>query len=230
MTLLELLAVVRRRWVVILMGVVISAMLAYQVGQRPPVYWSQVDVLFLLPSTPEDLNAFNAQTEGLIATAGLVARDVMVGDAASAPQVVSDQVTLVAQGVRDGFSVRLPNTGGQWANSFDRAALDVQAVGPTEAGVRSTMEGLIQRISDDLAAREAAMGVAEEHRIRLRLSPGTPYIRREQGRPNQAMAVAFLLGLGLTVSAAVVVDRRRGRRVDPLTDDRSSRPAPAAMV
>lgn len=198
----------RRFWAVVAVGLALTASAAVKVRALPGTYYSQVDVLFLVPAESASANRLLIVTRGLIATAGVVARSV--GEAGAQP--VSDGVTLVGEGVRRGYSIRLPNSGGQWEQSHDRAQLDLQATGATPQDVRTTMEHLIGRVNADLLARQTALGVRPENLIHTRLSPPAVPVYYSSGSHVRALASTLCLGTGLSLGLAVLLDTVRPRR------------------
>jgi hypothetical protein len=215
---LELLFAVRRQWLVAVAGVVVTLGAMLWAGADRGLYWSQVDVLFAAPQSGEG-NALMAAPETLIATAGVIQRDVTGARATS--RVVSDSVTLVSQGVRRGVSVRIPNAGGQWANNFDRPVLDVEVVDETPAAAQARLQQVLADIADRLAARQRAAGVADSNLISIRLLPDSPTVEYVSGSPPRAMAMTGVLCIALTLGLIWGVEARRNRavasRTRPLT-------------
>jgi hypothetical protein len=162
------------------------------------VYWSEVRVLFLAPRSAINPNALMTSSDSLISTAGVVGK--MVDP--NVESVVSDSVTLTGEGTRRGFSVRLPNSGGQWATNFDQPALDVQAVGSTAVEVTSTMRSVLRWIRSALRDIQRHARVSRPNLISLGESPPTVPVYFQRGSRVRALAVTLLLGTGLTVVIA----------------------------
>ncbi len=208
-TLLSLLGVVRRCWWVVLIGVGLSTGLA--AGVRPQsVATASVDVLFTLPKDENLPNSLVGITPALIATAGIVADDLN-GPGGDARTVGG--VSLVDQGIYDGWSISLPNDGGQWENNYDSPLLRVETTASTPEQALSKIQGLINQITTQLTTREEAAHVSPANMIRLRNNPTSPAVTIGAGRSSQARAVLLLVGLGLSLVIAAFVDRRRSRRV-----------------
>jgi len=210
-------------------GVLATGGFTYRAAHKPGVYWSQVDVLFLAPSSQQFSNTLTNSSSDLITVAGTIGR--MVAPAQSKARVVSPSVTLVDQGIRRGYAVTLPNDGGQWADNFDRALLDVQVAGPTLSEVSATTERLIGAIDTQLASMQAQANVAPVNRIHTSLSPSQPQIYYASGSRLRAVLAVLGLGLGVTIFMAVAVRRvlmHRGRPAPGATgvvDDLADRPA-----
>lgn len=172
---------------------------------------------FLAPTSSSFPNSLLVSSQSLTITAGAVGK--VVGSKPSGAHVVSASVTLVGEGIRHGYSVVLPNSGGQWASNFDQSLLDVQAVGTTAAEVNATMKMVLGRISDALAALQAQWHVSSVNLIRTQLSPSSPQLYYQAGSRIRSFAATLLLGLGVTVAATAAVGRRIRRgssgAVDP---------------
>lgn len=218
MTLSRAAVVVRRRWWVVLLGIALTAGAGVYVQRAPGVYYQQVNVVFLWPQPPQNQeNSFQYGSSSLIRTAGVVAR--AVGGRAEA-STVSETATLAGKGVRHGWSVRLPNSGGQWAFDFEQPVLSVEAVGTTPEEAAATTAGVVGRINGELAALQRSERVQASLMIRTRLSPPTPVLQYAGGNRPRALLMSQLVGLILTLTAARLVDGRlrRRRRSAPAAD------------
>ncbi|MEO6702886.1 MAG: pentapeptide repeat-containing protein, partial [Jatrophihabitantaceae bacterium] len=132
-------------------------------------------------------------------------------DSSVAPRMASAEATLVGQGVHDGYSVRLPNTGGQWASQFIKPYLDVQVVAPSSDQVLARMGQLITEIGDDLTTLQNQTGVASKYRIGTQLSPPVTPLYYQKGSRSRAGLAALLLGLGITFAARAIAGRDRSK-------------------
>lgn len=220
MSIWDLPRVIRRNWPVALVGVLTSLLAGLWVGRTPGVYYEQVNVIFLMPDTPGAGNALQNGNDNLIRTAGVVAR--IVSNNWSGPEPVSDSATLLGQGVSRGYSVRLPNAGGQWAYNFDRPQLNVEVVGTSPADVARTMRQVLAKVSASLATLQSNERVLPSLRIQTRLSPPTETIEYVTGSRIRAFAVIEVLEISLTLTALVALERWRRERSDP------TRPAPGS--
>ena len=210
MTTSELCTILRRRWAVVVLGLALLAGTLHVVASRPGVYWTQVDVVILAPKSTRYPNVIEQTSASLIAMAGLVEREVNQG--VHAPATASASVTLAGEGVRDGHTITMPNSGGQWAADFSRPVIDVQVVGPTEAEVRRQLADLVSRVEQTLEDRQDADGIPPVSRITASSSPTAAAVLHLDGSRKKAMAATLLLGAALICVAAVVVDRLLGAR------------------
>ena len=191
-----------------LFGLIITLAVGFNVYRAPGIYVQQVDVVFIWPQVPENTeNTFQYGTDSLIKTAGVVGK--IVGDRGHSAQVVSSAVGLVDQGIQHGYSVRLPNSGGQWALNFERPVLRVEAVGTTPGEVQQTTQLAVNRINEELLALQTSEEVPAELMIRTRLSPPIMSVDYATGSKIRALLASQLLGLTLTCAAMIYLHRRR---------------------
>jgi hypothetical protein len=203
----ELMAVLRRRWYVTVAGLMVALVMVGVVHSLPGTYSSQVDVLFL---QPDDGNTYRVVTPGLIGLAGVVGQ--MANGGQDQVQTVSDDVLLAEEGVEHGYSVRLPNSGGQWANNFERPLLDVQVTGDSPQEVRARLDVVLGKIDADLMDLQDRAKVDPRYRVTTRLSPLSPPVLHNSGSRVRALAGSLLLGIILTLTLAVAVDTWALRR------------------
>mgnify|MGYP001048837141 CR=1 FL=1 len=213
MTVADLLAACVRRWLVVVVGVTLTIGAAAWIRSIPGVYAAQTDMTLLAPASVRYPNPLGVTSGSLISMAGLVEREVNEGR--PVPASVSASVTLVDLGIRQGTEVRLPNSGGQWAYNFARPVLDVEAVGPTQQGVRSAMEAQLTAVRDTVSRLQDEAGVDPHNRITVEASPSAVDVFYRTGHRMIATGMVLLLGAILSVVVAVMVDGRlRHRRGD----------------
>jgi hypothetical protein len=215
MTTERLFRILLRRWYVVVLGVALVGAVAVRVHQTTGLYWSQVDVVFTAPPSPENPNNIKADAHGLTSIAGMVAAEL--NRESNTPMTSSAGATLAGQGVRQGFQIRLPNSGGQWATNFDRPVLDVQVIGPDAETVREQMVQQVARIDQVLDELQDEDAVASNARVSTLSAPTSAQVFYLDGSPTRAAVMAGILGLWLTVLSAVLLDgflvrRRRVRQ------------------
>jgi hypothetical protein len=198
-----------RRWaaLVVAFGLLLTAVITYRVVRKPGVYWAQTDVVFLAPTSSLYPNTLVNNSGGVISLAGVVGK--IVDPKAAAAHVVSPTVRLANQGIRHGWSVTLPNDGGQWADNFDKPLLDVQAVGSTAAEVSGTVNRLVSKINLTLAGLQA--DVPRVDRVTTKLSPSQVQVFYDPGRRLRALAASLAIGVAATAVAAGYLRRRIAR-------------------
>jgi hypothetical protein len=183
--------------------------------RKPGVYWSDVRVRFVAPTTLTKQNSLQVTEQSLIMMAGAVGQMV---DDTNGPRPASPDATLVGLGVRSGWWVVLPNTGGQYQNSYSDPYLDVQVVAPTAAQVAQTLQRLVQRIHDGLATLQNDAHVAPQDRISSRVLPlSVAPIYYAHGSHSRAVIASLVILIGLA-SVGFVVASRLPRRLSRQRD------------
>lgn len=192
--------IARKRWKVGLVGAVFTGAALFFVYSYPGVYTTQTAVVFLSPATDAHPNNLESTSDDVIAAAGLVERLVNQGVETSATTSV---VTLAGRGVREGSSVELPNSGGQWAVNYAQPQLLVQVTGPTEQQVTRNVGALIAEVQSTAAEIQRAAGVRSRWLITTRPNPDQPVVRYGRGYRRHALLVTLVLGGLLTLAASV---------------------------
>ena len=199
------------RWtaLLIIFGLVLSGGLFIVSHGRPGVFWTRVQVHFVAPKSARYPNVLTVSSASLISTAAVVAQKVdPYGDT---NRMASESVTLADQGIRRGWSVTLPNSGGHWSNTFSEPWLDVEAVGPNSSDVLATVKTLVSRVVVTLHSLQQASNVKPENYITTDVSPADYPVYMQQGSAKRVYVMVLLLGFML---AAVLVGWVRRYRID----------------
>lgn len=210
MTLWELCRILVRYWPVVLIGAVATAGIGLVVISRDGVYFARTTLVFQAPTSAQYPNAIQTQLEAVIDTAGVVAKRVSGPD--KVIKFASPEVTLIGLGVRDGWSLRLRDTGGQWGSNFPVQMLTLDVVGPSAQAVQESQQAVIQRARQELNQLQRDAGVDPENDITFVASPASPVIYSVQGNRPRALGMTAVLGISLTVAFVLTLDRRRSRR------------------
>lgn len=196
MTTADLLGLVRRWWLLALVGLVLTAVGVQHVRATEPVYWTRAEVQIVAPSNART-NILTNSSHSLASMAGLVTHRVQLTD----PPAVSGRVNLPDLGVRDGWQVRTPNEGDQWVPLFNKPIIDVQVVAPTAAAAEQKEAELIAQIDQQLAMLQAADGVRPAGRMTATVLPGRDHAVMLVGGPTRAEIATVVIGLWLTMIA-----------------------------
>lgn len=206
MTAWDLFAIAIQRWVVTLICVVLTAGAVLWTVKSPPLYFVQVHVV-LLPPVTADGNGLAVASRSVIDLAGVVAR--AIGGSGGQSQPVSDGVTLPGEGIRSGYSIRQPNTGGQWKFSFDQPVLDVQAVDSTPAKAEAQVQLALGEIKRTLVSLENGQGTSMQNRARISLNPATPQVFEESGSRTRAATASAFTGIIVTMALLSALGPRK---------------------
>lgn len=221
MTTAQLLETLLRRWYVVLAGILCTWTACSALMLTPGVYGAHMDVVFVVPGGVASSNDF-AFAEPLINFAGVVERKV--NDDQQSVRLSSPTAELYGLGVREGVSVALADSGGQWGSIFRSPIIRVQVVASSPEQVVSAVDGVVAKIAMTAKSIQDSSGVAEGKRISIETIPDRAQVfSYVQTRTSdvKATAAASMVGLGLTACAATLLDRwdlsrsqpgKRGRR------------------
>lgn len=165
----------------------------------PGTYLGSVDAIFLSPS---GVNVLAENDLSVSDSAGIVARSV---DGVAPPlRPVGNDVSMVDEGILGGYTVRQPQSGGQWGVHFDQNVLRVESAGRTEDEARASMADGLSAVRVALAQLQEEVGVPVTQRIRVQLSPSHPRITYRSGsRVRAVLGIAVLGGLMCVVAIRV---------------------------
>jgi hypothetical protein len=217
---------VARAWWVLAAGFAVTLVVMATLLRIPGVYTAQVDLVALPPHDPAPRNVLLETTASLSPFAWMVAAEASQG---ATTQDTGTAGTLYGAGVREGFKVTVPNTGGQWNFSHDRPVISVEVVGPSEEFVESTLETLVHRVQRDAARIQSEAGVDSSSTITFDPSPAvlTGQVQYVGGQRMRAAAATLATGTALSLGAAAACGRRLGRRRRARADEGAPEP-PAA--
>jgi hypothetical protein len=210
MTIWDLGVAMGRRWTVVMVGLVCTAIAVVMAGHHQGVYWSRTQVVFLAPASSLYPNSLKTVSDDIIMTAGVVAK--RVNGTTVMPKMAAPDVTLFGRGITDGYSVLLPDTGGQWAPNFGQQMLEIQVVGPSAKVVSERRRALVDRISGELAALQDDAGVAAVNRITVKLVPNGADVRYAAGQPLRAVVMTALLGTSMVIGLVGLLEMMARRR------------------
>lgn len=214
MTLWDFFAACLRRWPIVLVGVVCTGLAAFALLSDKGVYYTRTQIVFLAPSSSYYPNTLATQSEDIIDTAGVVAKRIT--GPGPVTKFASPDVTLIGQGIRDGWSLTLPDTGGQWGTNFQSQILYLEIVAPDRATVLERQTTLLQRVQDELDALQRERGVEPINDITVQAAPRSTVIYHVGGSKPRALGMTAALGVGITAAAVVLTERLARRRPRPM--------------
>lgn len=219
MTSIHLFRLLIRRWYLVIVGLALTLVVLWPATHRPGVYWAQVNVVLLPPTTEYYPNKLEDPQFALSALASLIVSDF---NGAHQPTLMASSVTtLYGEGRTSGVEVRMPNSGNQWKPLYPSATIDVQAVDSSPDGVTDQITSVTARLKDLLADRQDALGVDPTVRVSLISSPVDPSVYYVTGSRMRALGAGGIVGLAVTVAGVYWFERlltaRRARAlaVDP---------------
>jgi hypothetical protein len=212
MTFSALAVIIRRRWYAAAAVLIIGVLTLGAVRSLDPVYWTKAEVSFVAAEGQPWYFIQNADVGSLVEFAALVQRRV-----SSSPELTDLVVspgTLYGAGVKHGYSVTLPNRGGQWARSFSRPVLEVQVVGSSAEMVNQQLGVVIEQIKSATVSLQQQAGLSDGL-IYTVTTPASPEIVFGGGTASNRFKGAFTwlcLAGGLAVLSAVLTDRHLPKR------------------
>ncbi|WP_200826346.1 hypothetical protein [Microbacterium timonense] len=209
MTFWELLAALIRRWPILLVGALCTAAAGYAVIREDGVYFTRTEIVFLAPTSSMYPNALRTQSEDIIDLAGVVAKR-LIGPGEVTKYAAPD-VMLAGLGVRDGWSLGLPDTGGQWASNFASQELVLDIVAPTRERVEERQEDLVAQIMSELHELQSERGVDPVNEITAMVAPQTTIIHHIGGSRPRALGMTAVLGAGATIAVVILLEHRSRR-------------------
>lgn len=223
MTAAEIILAIRRRWYVMLAALLcaigFTALLAHGSG----VYTTRTIVQFIHLEPDQGAISPNSDIENgnFIAFAGAVASEVNNGRPIM--RYAWEDAPLYGAGVRQGVLVGLPDSGGQWVTSYNRAEIEIQIAGRTREWVEAKQRELVNKVFD---SSRSLQGPAYNYRQSIRTSvvPLTATIEHVHPSRLQQLVAAFAM-----VSAAIIVGGWGSVRVDLIFESRARRRSRSAV-
>lgn len=215
MTFETLLTALRRRWYIAVVGLAITGLLAVVVWRPQPLYWTQVDLVVVAPGDRLQDVPGDSLVPGMVAFAATVERQF---NQAPVFRLSSPDAPIYGAGVRDGYSVVLPNGGNQWTNVFSRPVLSVEIVSPDPGVVAERFSEISQRVATIAKNLQESQGVLAEDRMTIEPISSTPTIAYVGStRQQKARAIVVLVGLGVSLTAVCTdsFDRYARARLRP---------------
>ena len=191
-----------------MVGIIATLAGSYAAAKAPGVYYEQAAVVFTAPNSQGNGSGFQFGSTSLVPAAAVVAKQIDE----QGPLALSSGATIVAVGIHSGVWVRLPNSGDQWSITFPQAELDVEVVGDDATHVQANMAATVAKIRGILREDQLSVGAPPNQLIYVTVSPPSPPLLYLRGSSARAGIAALALGLALTLTFIVMVDRWRGRR------------------
>jgi hypothetical protein len=196
MDMFTMLQVLRRHWIAVVAGLVLTAVAAMMVSSSiKPTFSSKASFVLLNPSGELNPNPYL----GFSSSLEVVGQSLILVTTSE-----TGVASVVARGGSDDFTVT--QTSG--------AIIEVEATAPTADQARVTVDHVLAEIEEELAQRQDDVDAPGSDRVSL--DPLTQAIEAtpQYGSRNKAMTALVFLGLALTIGAAYALDglsRRRKR-------------------
>ncbi|MFI2562884.1 hypothetical protein [Paenarthrobacter sp. NPDC018779] len=227
MTAATFLGILLRRWYVVAIGLVLGLAALGAIRSSEPVFWTEADVTFLAPEREPAYWISGGSAMTLVDFADMVKR--RVNQDSAAVDLVLTSGTLYGAGVQQGYSVTLPNNGGQWNKTFTQPVLKVQVVDSSAEKVNQVLANVLDRINDATVKLQAEAQVKGDL-ISTQTTPSKSEVVFGGGTPVTRLKGAVVLEalcLAVTSVATIYIDRimvrRRQGKVQPreVSDDKA---------
>lgn len=205
MTSRQLLWLLARRWYLVVVGITLTLAILWPATHRPGVYWAQVNLVLLPPTSEYFPNVLEDPHYSLTALAGVVVTDF--NGQHEPPLMASSETTLYGEGRTSGIEVRMPNAGNQWKPLYPTATIDLQSVGASPKIVTDGVADTTRRLNDLLAARQDELGIDPSVRVSLISSPADPVVYYVTGSRARALGAGAIVGIGLTIAGVYWFER-----------------------
>lgn len=186
-----------RRWYIVVAVMLCMVPILYDATNSTGVYYSRVEVMFLPPPSKVGGNALKSEAVTTVMYAAIVERGF--NGNVGGQRLKTTDAPLYATGLRNGHSVFLPNSGGQWQMNFDDPEIIVEVVSESRETVVAEMQRIVDRLQQSAHVQQQSIGVLPEAYITTELSPSEPGVMYVGIRKSRELAAL----LGLTVALAV---------------------------
>lgn len=194
-----------RCWPVIVAVLGLMLPLTANAAEAKGVYWTRLDVVFLPPPTAAAGNPLRSDSQDIVQFAAVIQRLAITKS--SKPPLQTNGASLYTTGIRNGYSVYLPNSGTQWQPSFPRAVISIEVVAEDAASVTRVAGELADKIASEAVRQQDAMGVIPSAHISTESSPSIANVSYHPASPMKAVAALLVLALGISAAAAHIADR-----------------------
>lgn len=210
MTVADVVRTLVRRWYALAVGLCVTAVVGVFMGPGQHLYTARTSVVFLWPGSVSLSRTEDGGLGALVNFAAMVRWGVAEDDG-QALASASFGGTLAGAGVRNGYTVLLPNSGGQWSQTYDQPKLAVEAVAASPELARSEVRTLLQQINSFASLLQARQNVP----LVSRVTTSTASIEIDDTGVTASTRTRGVLGLaalGLLLSTigAVSLDRLLG--------------------
>jgi hypothetical protein len=209
---------VKWRWPAVGSLLLVSILVLVTLPGPRQLYWIKAQIVFLMPQNlAASGNPLYGQYQGLVSFAAVIEREFNGYNHSNTAAGMG--ATIYGMGVKNGYSVTLPNTGSQWESSFNRPYLDIEVVSDDPEQTSDMLRDVADEVLDLVSRTQRELGVSASNMIRAELGPPRAevvLVSANQPRALLSLAVLAVLTFGLSFRARNtgtilrVKDRPRG--------------------
>ena len=205
MTSREMLALLVKRWYLVLLGAIITLGVASTTSNPSGIYWTQFNMVLLGPTLEEFPNQLEDSPYSLTPLAGLIVAEY---NGNNRPMLTSSSdTTLFGLGDREGVMVRMPNNGNQWQPVYSAPNIDVQVTDRSPEAVQLQITQVTTVLREILDRRQNELGVVPSMKATFIMSSADPTIVYVSGSRVRALGMVALLGVALTIISIYWAER-----------------------
>ncbi|MFE6510052.1 hypothetical protein ACFVDI_13215 [Nocardioides sp. NPDC057767] len=205
MTALELAVLLLRRWYVVAVCALMTLGGALVLLDRPPVYFTQFEVVLLPPNETVNPNTLREDPYGMVPMAGLLVEEYNQGR--HPLNMSTTETTLYGEGLEQGERVRMRNVGNQWLPIYSHPVIDIQVVDADAGRVEDEAARIARDLDRILERRQDELGVREVSRMSTEMAPEDVVVQEISGSRSRTAGGLALLGGSLTVVAVIWLER-----------------------
>ncbi|NUP74103.1 MAG: hypothetical protein HOQ07_05565 [Sinomonas sp.] len=216
MTAADVLVALWRRWYIAFVGMVLTAAACISLSPGQHVYSARSTVVFLPPGSAAVSQTDDFLRPYLVNFAAMV-RLALPDDPGGGNDRASFGGSLVGAGVKSGYAVVLPNSGGQWSQYYNQPVLTVESVDATPQAAENQTRSLMRQIDQAAADLQAKLNIPAALRVTTSAQSAAVEIVDGGATPStrlRGLLSVVALGTFCTTVGTVTVDRllRRSRR------------------
>lgn len=220
MFLSDVLRLLRRRWLILLCGLIVTAGVAMWAGNPPPSYRATEIFVVEPPRTPTIPNQLTGLRPSVAMTAAGVARRLSSH---------SERARLRRAGVSGSYALAPRNSGTRQTPEYLIASVQVTVTEPDEAAAMRSLAVITEAFAHELNALQDQWNVAAEERFTISML-AEPHAERLPSSKARAIAGASMLGAICSVALAAGYDRSWRRRRSAAEATSGPRPTAAAVA
>lgn len=217
-TALELVGLLLRRWYVVAVCALLTLGGALVLLDRPPVYFTQFEVVLLPPKESVNPNTLREDPYGMVPMAGLLVEEYNQGH--HPLNMSTTETTLYGEGLDQGERVRMRNVGNQWLPIYSHPVIDVQVLAADAGRVEEEAGRIARDLNRILDRRQDELGVRRESRMSIEMAPKDIVVQEITGSRGRTVGGLGLLGGSLTLVAVIWVERLSRARAARLAPPR----------